>query len=256
MFLIRRHVRLSRHGAAHALEYRLRPRAWRAAPEDAARTGRIALPSSVESPLWFPRLRREPASQQLVVSLQHGARALALRDVRNGAPQSTCNRLTCGNVLRSTGVLWQAIKNRRMFLVASQAIRFRHAIPPFHAYEVKSQMIYWDGPWVYFLHQFQDPTTGKQFAEGLARVMLKQHGEMVSFEKLIAEIYDGSIPPQPTQPPDVVKGFLEWDAASRSSMERAQEKEETMIRESPAPAKPEKLGARIWMEMQRSMNRP
>ncbi|KAF1787129.1 HotDog domain [Phytophthora cactorum] len=65
-----------------------------------------------------------------------------------------------------------------MFLAASQAIRFRHAIPPFHAYEIKTRMVYWDGPWVFFLHQFQDPSTGKQFAEGLCRVMVKQMGKV------------------------------------------------------------------------------
>jgi len=157
---------------------------------------------------------------------------------------------------RSTGVLWHALKNRRMFLAASQAIRFRHAISPFHAYEIKTQMVYWDGPWIYFLHQFQDPTSGKQFAEGLCRVMVKQGKEGVSFEKMISEVYDGQIPPQPAEVPDVVKGFLEWDSASRSSMEAAHELENAKISSNPPPPKPAKLGARIWMEMQRAMNRP
>ncbi|KAG1700971.1 hypothetical protein DVH05_011215 [Phytophthora capsici] len=156
----------------------------------------------------------------------------------------------------SNGVFWQALKHRRMFLVASQAIRFRYAIPPFHAYEIKTQMVYWDGPWVYFLHQFQDPTSGKQFAEGLCRVMVKQSDGGVTLEKMISEVYDGPIPPQPTEMPEVVQGFLEWDAASRLSMEEAGEREKTMITESPSPPKPEKLWARIWAEMQRSMNRP
>ncbi|KAE9342143.1 hypothetical protein PR003_g9629 [Phytophthora rubi] len=156
----------------------------------------------------------------------------------------------------SNGVLWQAVKHRRMFLAASQAIRFRHAIPPFHAYEIKTQMVYWDGPWIYFLHQFQDPTSGKQFAEGLCRVMVKQRGEDVTFDKMISEVYDGQIPVQPAEVPDVVKGFLEWDAASRSSMETSHELEKAKNSKKTPPATPERLAARIWMEMQRSMNRP
>ncbi|KAI9980180.1 hypothetical protein PInf_026528 [Phytophthora infestans] len=156
----------------------------------------------------------------------------------------------------ANGVLWQALKHRRMFLAASQAIRFRHAIPPFHAYEIKTQMVYWDGPWIFFLHQFQDSSTGKQFAEGLCRVMVKQSDEGVSFEKMIAEVYDGPMLAQPTEAPDVVKEFLEWDAASRSSMETAHETETTKISNSPSPPKSEKLWERIWMEMRRSMNRP
>ncbi|KAL3662047.1 hypothetical protein V7S43_012855 [Phytophthora oleae] len=156
----------------------------------------------------------------------------------------------------SNGVLWQALKHRRMFLAASQAIRYRHAIPPFHAYEIKTWLVYWDGPWIYFLHQFQDPTSGKQFAEGLCRIMVKQSGKGVSFEKMISEVYDGPIPPQPAEVPEVVQGFLEWDAASRSSMETAHERETATIGESPSPPNPENLWDRIWAEMQRSMNRP
>lgn len=157
---------------------------------------------------------------------------------------------------RSNGVLWQALKHRRTFLAASQAIRYRHGIPPFHAYEIKTQMIYWDGPWIYFLHRFQDPSSGKLFAEGLCRVVVKQHGEDVSFSQMISEIYDGPIPPQPTEVPAVVQGFLKWDAATRSSMEQAQAHEKTIVRRQAPRSKPQSLGARIWMELQRSMNRP
>ncbi|CAH0488284.1 unnamed protein product [Peronospora farinosa] len=133
----------------------------------------------------------------------------------------------------ANGALWQAIKHRRMFLAASQAIRFRHGI-----------------------RSFQDSSNGKQFAEGLCRVKVKQHGKDVSFETMISEIYDGPIPSQPAEMPDIVKEFLEWDGASRSSMETAHESMRATISSNPLPRKPEKLGARIWMEMQRSMNRP
>ncbi|CAI5731691.1 unnamed protein product [Hyaloperonospora brassicae] len=157
----------------------------------------------------------------------------------------------------ANGVLWQTLKHRRMFLVASQAIRYRHGIPPFHAYQVKSQMIYWDGPWIYFLHQFQDASSGKIFAEGLCRAIVKQRGKDVSFTKLISEVHEGPLPPQPTEVPDVVKGFLEWDAASRSSMEAAHAREKTTATSTAAPPKtPPSVGARVWTELQRSMNRP
>lgn len=156
----------------------------------------------------------------------------------------------------STGVLWQAVKHRRMFLAASQAIRYRHAIPPFHAYEIRTQMVYWDGHWIYFLHQFQCPTTGKQYAEGLCRVMVKQREEAVSFEKMIGEVYDGPIPPRPSEVPEVVKGFLDWDVASRNSMESSSKREIALKASEPPKKKPGKLSTRIWEEMQRSMNRP
>ncbi|KAF4315709.1 hypothetical protein BBO99_00008233 [Phytophthora kernoviae] len=156
----------------------------------------------------------------------------------------------------SNGILWQAVKHRRMFLVASQSIRYRHGIPPFHAYEIRTQVVHWDDHWVYFLHQFQCPATGKQYAEGLSRVLVKQRGKGVLFDKLIAEVYDGPIPPPPSEVPAVVKGFLEWDAASRDSMESAYDAEKPKITSKPPQKTPEKLGARIWEEMRRSMNLP
>ena len=158
---------------------------------------------------------------------------------------------------RANGVLWQTLKHRRMFFVASQAIRYRHGIPPFHAYQVKSQMIYWDGPWIYFLHQFQDPSSGKMFAEGLCRAIVKQRGKDVSFTQMISEVHEGPVPPQPTEVPDVVKGFLEWDAASRSSMEATPAREKTTATcDAVLPKAPQSVGARIWTELKRSMNRP
>ncbi|KAI9907206.1 hypothetical protein PsorP6_002962 [Peronosclerospora sorghi] len=174
----------------------------------------------------------------------------------NNSSYLYCMELARWHFTASNGILWQALKHRRMFIAASQAIRYRHSIPPFHAYEIQTQIVHWDGSWIYFLHQFQDPSTGKQFAEGLCRVMVKQRGESVSCEQLISEVYDGPIPPPSTEIPAVVKRFLEWDAASRESMETAYERERNNRSKISPQAKPSTLGARIWKELQRSMNLP
>ncbi|KAG3011862.1 hypothetical protein JG687_00007886 [Phytophthora cactorum] len=156
----------------------------------------------------------------------------------------------------ANGVLWQAIKNRRMVLVGSQAVRYRHAIPPFHAYEIKTQVIYWDDDWMYLLHQFQDPTTGKQFAEGLVRGVIMKGRRRLSANKIFAEVSEGEMIETPKEIPDVVKSFLEWDGACNASMREAGHKAELELEARPPSPTPEKLSARIWQEMKRSMNLP
>ncbi|GMF09880.1 unnamed protein product [Phytophthora lilii] len=143
-----------------------------------------------------------------------------------------------------------------MVLVGLQAIRYRYAIPPFHAYEIKTQVVYWDDDWIYLLHQFQDPATGKQFAEGLVRGVVMKGRRRVSANKIFAEVSGGELIDPPTEVPGVVKGFLDWDKACTASMREAGKKAELELEASPPPPTPGKLGARIWQEMKRSMNLP
>lgn len=116
-------------------------------------------------------------------------------------------------------MLTHAIKKQRVFLVGSQVIRYRHAIPPFRPYEIRTQLVFADETWIYFLQQFQCPTTGKLYAEGLARATVRERGQKVSAAAMFAEI--GESPQLPAEMPDVVRAFLSWDDASRESMERA-----------------------------------
>ncbi|KAJ0404797.1 hypothetical protein P43SY_003473 [Pythium insidiosum] len=84
----------------------------------------------------------------------------------------------------ATGIVHEAVKKRQMFLVGSQSIRYRHPIPPFRPYEIRTQVVYWDDSWVYFLHHFQCPTTGKLYAEGLCRATVKEGKRRVSGQEL------------------------------------------------------------------------
>lgn len=143
-----------------------------------------------------------------------------------------------------------------MIVVGSQAIRYRHAIPPFHAYEIKTKVVYWDDDWIYLLHRFQDPTTGKQFAEGLVRGVVMKGRRRVSANRVFAEVSGGEMIEAPKEVPDVVKGFLDWDGACTASMRDASKKAELELETKPPPPTPEKLGARVWQEMKKSMNLP
>ncbi|OWZ04537.1 hypothetical protein PHMEG_00023542 [Phytophthora megakarya] len=156
----------------------------------------------------------------------------------------------------ANGILWQALKHRRIPLVGSQAIRYRHAIPPFHAYEIRTQVVYWDDNWMYLLHQFQDPSTGKQFAEGVVRGVVMQGRRRVSANKIFAEVNNGEMLQAPKEMPDVVKGFLDWDEACTVSMRETGNKAEKQLEKNPPPPTPEKRWARMWHEMKKSMNLP
>ncbi|KAF1332814.1 Atp-dependent protease la, partial [Globisporangium splendens] len=132
----------------------------------------------------------------------------------------------------STGILYHALKNRRTFLAGSQVIRYRHAIPPFRPYEIRSQIVFADETWIYFLQQFQCPTTGKLYAEGLCRVTVREGKKVIPASVMLEEVEPERIE-LPTEMPDVVKEFLDWDAASKVSMETIDQREK---RELAAPS--------------------
>ncbi|KAF1332813.1 Atp-dependent protease la, partial [Globisporangium splendens] len=131
----------------------------------------------------------------------------------------------------STGMLTQAIKKKRQFLIGSQVIRYRHAIPPFRPYEIRTQLVFADDTWIYFLQHFQCPTTGKLFAEGLCRATVRQGKTKVTAQQMFEEL--GEMPALPQEMPDVVKKFLQWDDASRVSMEEATESAQQRLAATP-----------------------
>ncbi|ETI32553.1 hypothetical protein F441_20528 [Phytophthora nicotianae CJ01A1] len=127
-----------------------------------------------------------------------------------------------------TGILGNIARQRRALLVASQAVRFRHPIPPFRPYEIRSQLVFADAEWMYFLHKFQCPTTGKLYAEGLCRASCRQDEENISAAKLYAEVFRGDVDELrglPKDMPDVVVRLLEWDSSQRIMLEAPAEAE-------------------------------
>ncbi|KAI9910849.1 hypothetical protein PsorP6_010813 [Peronosclerospora sorghi] len=63
----------------------------------------------------------------------------------NNSSYLYCMELARWHFPASNGILWQTLKHLRVFIAASQAIRYRHSIPPFHAYEIQTQIVHWDG---------------------------------------------------------------------------------------------------------------
>ncbi|KAH7460698.1 hypothetical protein PRIC1_006254 [Phytophthora ramorum] len=121
-----------------------------------------------------------------------------------------------------TGILGNVARHRRALLVASQAVRFRHPIPPFRPYEIRSQLVFADAEWMYFLHKFQCPTTGKLYAEGLCRASCRQDGAKVSAATLYAEVFGGdaeALQMLAKDMPDAIQQLLEWDGANKMMLE-------------------------------------
>ncbi|KAF1332817.1 Atp-dependent protease la, partial [Globisporangium splendens] len=118
------------------------------------------------------------------------------------------------------GIVYNAVKKNRTILVGSQTIRYRYPIPPFRAYEIRTQIVYSDDTWAYFLQQFQCPATGKIYAEGLSRLTVRQGKKIIPLSTVYGEVESEPIE-LPTEMPAVVAEFLKWDAASKISMESA-----------------------------------
>ncbi|CAK4675167.1 unnamed protein product [Aphanomyces euteiches] len=116
-----------------------------------------------------------------------------------------------------SGLMGVMLSKKWGFLVGSQSIRYRHAVAPFKNYEIHSEIVHYDDTWFFFCHRFVCPKTGKLYAEGLTRSMVKDSNrKTISFEEVCDEM--GLAPPQIKQTPDIVTAFLEWDSATKTSV--------------------------------------
>ncbi|KAG2780219.1 hypothetical protein PC129_g13212 [Phytophthora cactorum] len=108
-------------------------------------------------------------------------------------------------------ILIQHINFRSPGCTLSTEVYVDNAIPPFRPYEIRSQLVFADAEWMYILHKFECPTTGRLYAEGLCRASCKQDDEKVSAAKLYDEL--------PKDMPDVVVQLLKWDSSQRIKLE-------------------------------------
>ncbi|EQC31194.1 hypothetical protein SDRG_11119 [Saprolegnia diclina VS20] len=73
----------------------------------------------------------------------------------------------------ASGILVEILRQRWLFLVVSQAIRYRHPIPPLRPFHIHSTIVYWDADWLYLQHRFVCPATGTLYAQSIVRVMIR-----------------------------------------------------------------------------------
>uniref|UniRef100_H3H2T1 Uncharacterized protein n=1 Tax=Phytophthora ramorum TaxID=164328 RepID=H3H2T1_PHYRM len=120
------------------------------------------------------------------------------------------------------GILHTCARNRWYFVFGSQGIRHFKAIKLFQRYEVHTRNVYWDNDWLFLLAQFKCPETGEIFAEGLSRCMLRHGRDRVDSRMLYKEMGVDGLPHQ-HEMPDVVRKFLQWDAATEVDMKQTAE---------------------------------
>ncbi|KAG7399150.1 hypothetical protein PHYBOEH_009610 [Phytophthora boehmeriae] len=149
-----------------------------------------------------------------------------------------------------TGILGNVLRHRHSLVVTSQAVRYRHPIPPFRPYEIRSQLVFADSDWMYFLHRFQCPTTGKLYAEGLCRASCYDQDRLnVSASQLFAQVLNGNAESLalvlPTEMPDIVKELLAWDSSSRLELETSTEASRRAI-ETEMPSAKTLIASETW----------
>jgi len=123
-------------------------------------------------------------------------------------------------VYRYSGIFHQVVKNRWYFVFGSQAIRYRHGIPPLQPIEIQTFNVYWDDKWIYLTGKFICPKTGKLYAEGLSRIMLRKGRDPVdprALHKSFMGDYASEFHKDVVMP-DIVRDFLAWDASTDASM--------------------------------------
>lgn len=133
-----------------------------------------------------------------------------------------------GGILTSSisaiGAVPTCFKSKLMFLSASTAIRYRYPIPPFRAYDIQTQVVYWDDDWMYVLHRFVDPANGKLYAESVVRATIKSGKQRVSLHEFYKAATNQTVT-SPNEMPTIIKELLNWDTACKSSMDQAQANE-------------------------------
>nr|CCA20674.1 conserved hypothetical protein [Albugo laibachii Nc14] len=123
------------------------------------------------------------------------------------------------------GITEVILKDRCSFIVASCSVRFRYPIPTFSAYEVHTKLAHYDERFSYFIHRFHCPSTGKIYAEGLCRAIVKKQGKDVSPVQLCARIGVDLTTIKAEATPAIVQRFCDWDKVCQSDMEDANRRE-------------------------------
>ncbi|CAK4650796.1 hypothetical protein LEN26_017447 [Aphanomyces euteiches] len=123
------------------------------------------------------------------------------------------------------GIVGLALSRKWSVMVVSNMINHCGEMYPMQPYEVHSKVVFWDDTFQFFTHRFVCPDTGKLLVEAVTRTIIKDHKRnTIQFEKVL-EILDVERE-RPTEMPDVVQGFLKWDAATKVHMESVQVKPE------------------------------
>ena len=120
------------------------------------------------------------------------------------------------NFIGGTDLAKAAFKNKWAFMIGSQAVRYRHEIRAFKAYEVKTEIVAADESWLWLRHTVH--AENRTCAHVLARVIIKEGRKTVPTSEILRLIgVDAAKVIKPSESKEVT-GFLEWDADVNQQM--------------------------------------
>jgi acyl-CoA thioesterase FadM len=85
-----------------------------------------------------------------------------------------------------TGFLKYARKNKLYLPLASISAQFRRPLKRFQKFQLRTQLIYWDEKWIYFIHRIVRKE--KTIAVALAKVTLKKGKERIPLERVFSDL--------------------------------------------------------------------
>jgi len=114
----------------------------------------------------------------------------------------------------TAGLLRAALRHRYVFLLGSQAVRYRRELKALQAFEIENEVIAADDKWLWVRGTVL--TRDRQTAAAtLHRVMLKRGRDTVDPKDFFAHAGIRARLPLPNDVPEIA-GFLEWDASIKS----------------------------------------
>jgi acyl-CoA thioesterase FadM len=124
------------------------------------------------------------------------------------------------NWLAHSGMLSHAIRNRWIFLIASQSVRYRHEVKAFHKFVVYTDLVAFDDEWIWLTHQVK--SNNLSCAHVLVRIKVKKLGgkSTVPPSELFSQ-FNVNVK-NPNQVSEIQQ-FLLWDEEAAKSMKTLRE---------------------------------
>ena len=139
----------------------------------------------------------------------------------NNASLLLLTELARWRMLADNGTLVRAFREKWVFMVGSQAVRYRHEMLAFEPYAVETQLLAADKSWFWFRHRVLTRGDSAVAAQVLTRIIIKRGRDTITPADALRVVgVDPSTSGVPTDPASVpqIRDFLAWDAVVKDEM--------------------------------------
>lgn len=126
--------------------------------------------------------------------------------------------------MAQTGLIQHAMKNRWVFLVASQAVRYRYEVFAFDKLQINTTVAAVDENWIWIRHCVW--SKNKLCAQSLVRVKIKCNGNTLLPQDFFGSVSKHHVLDVEAMRPEnskEIQAFLEWDKESAVIMKELQQ---------------------------------